>query len=82
MPQQCSKCKTTDREAGQAWCPGCQAAYMRVYRKTHKTRDLRMARKIGAEEFRAAAVEQFRRIGESTLNGYAAAKILADQLIL
>jgi len=55
---------------------------MREYRKTTKTREVRNAKRQGAEEFRAAAVAAFRRIGEHNLNGFAAARLLAEQIII
>lgn len=78
----CGKCGKEQREQGQRWCPGCQASYMREYRKTTKTREVRNAKRQGAEEFRAAAVAAFRRIGEHNLNGFAAARLLAEQIII
>lgn len=74
----CGKCGTAEREEGQRWCPACQAEYMRQYRRLTRAREVRAARLAGAEEFRAAAVAAFRRLGESGTNGYAVARILAD----
>lgn len=72
----CSRCKGAEPEPGQRYCAACQAAYMRDYRKTKRTREVREAMKLGHEQCRQRLIAVFRGIGDRYMNGFAAAEII------
>jgi hypothetical protein len=74
----CSKCRDAEAEEGQRWCPACQAAYMREYRRTTSTRAVRAARRDGAQKFKERAIREFQRLTDREMNGLTAAAILED----
>lgn len=57
-------------------CRACNAAYMRMYRATVKSRSIRQAKKGGADDFQILVISTFELRADVEFNGRAVAEIV------
>jgi hypothetical protein len=73
----CCKCKSLNAVDGQRWCRQCRADYMRIWRPKNADSLRRLAFAQGVSALRTALVRSFSAVGDASLTGQAASRIVA-----